>query len=61
MASSMAKEARGALTKGYVTSPNRRSEKDKCSNNKKPRAETENRTTKEKPLYHGSRQGEELL
>ena len=55
MASSVAKETRDASTKGYGTSPNRRSGKDECGNNKEPRAEAENGTTKEGPLCYGSR------
>ena len=55
MASSVAKEARDALTKGYGTSPDRRSEKNKHSNNKEPRVGAENRATKKGPLCQESR------
>ena len=57
----MAKEARDTSTKGYRTSSNGRSGKNKYNNDKEPRAEAENGATKEEPLYHGSRQREELL
>jgi len=55
MALSVAKEARDVSTKGYGTSSDRRSEKDKHSNNKELRVEVENRVTKEGPLCYGSR------
>ena len=61
MASSVTKEARDTSTKGYGTSPNERSGKNKHSGNKELRAGTENEATKEGLLYYGDKQKKELL
>ena len=57
----MAKEARDTSIKGYGTSPNERSGKNKHGGNKELRAGTENKATKEGPLCYGGRQRKELL
>ena len=57
----MVKEARDTSTKGYGTSSDRRGKKNKHGGNKKSRAETENKATKEGLLCYRGRQRKELL
>ena len=57
MASSMAKKVRDISKKGDGTCSNRRSRKNKCSGDKKPRTRTEDGAATKGPLYDGGRQG----
>ena len=61
MASSMAKEARDALTRDDRICSDRRSRKDKCGGSKESGVETEDGTTKKEPLYNRDRLRKELL
>jgi len=53
----MAKKVRDISTKGDGTCSNRRSRKNKCSGDKKPRTRTEDGAATKGPLYDGGGQG----